>query len=99
MAGPMHQPTLIQSSQAHHPTPATQAGTQGPRPPIYFCEQGAAAVRLALCSPPVAAKGQKAFSQGGSLKAEGKRPIVALCGHPTEGGLLLVLTADGQLTG
>ena len=72
---------------------------QGPRPPIYFCEQGAAAVRLALCSPPVAAKGQKAFSQGGTLKAEGKRPIVALCGHPTEGGLLLVLTADGQLTG
>ena len=72
---------------------------QGPRPPVYFCEQGAGGVRMALCSPPAAVKGQKAFSQGGLLKAEGKRPIVALCGHPTDTGTLLVLTADGQLTG
>lgn len=67
---------------------------------IYFCEHGAGAVRLVLYSPPVAAKGQKAFAQGAALKPEAKhRPIVALAALPMEDSLLLVLTADGMLTG
>ena len=72
---------------------------QGPRPMIYFCEHGAGAVRLALYTPPVPAKGQKAFPQGAALKADGRRPIVALAALPMEDSLLLVLTADGMLTG
>ena len=66
---------------------------------IYFCEQGAASVRVVLYSPPVAAKGQKAFAQGAALKIEGRRPIVAMAALPMDDSLLLVLTADGMLTG
>ena len=66
---------------------------------MYFCEVGTSAVRLVLSAPPAAVKGTRAFVQGAPLKGDSKKPIIALATLPSDGYFLLVLTADGQLSG
>ena len=72
---------------------------QSSKPPAYFCEAGATAVRLVLSAPPAPAKGAKAWVQGSPLKGDVKKPIVALATLPSDPYFLLMLTADGQLSG
>lgn len=66
---------------------------------MYFCEEAATAVRLALSAPPVPVKGQKAWVQGSPLKGDLKKPILAMAALPSDPYFLLLLTADGQLSG
>lgn len=66
---------------------------------MYFCEAASTTVRLALSAVPAAVKGQKNFVQGAPLKGDVKRPIVALAALPSDAYFLLMLTADGHLTG
>ena len=72
---------------------------QSTKPPVFFCEAGATAVRLVLSAMPAPVKGAKAFVQGGPLKGDAKKPILALATLPSDAYFLLVLTADGQLSG
>ena len=72
---------------------------QSSKPPVYFCEAGANAVRLVLSAPPLPAKGTKAWVQGAALKGDLKKPILALATLPSDPYFLLMLTADGQLSG
>ncbi|KAK9806672.1 hypothetical protein WJX73_006627 [Symbiochloris irregularis] len=79
-----------------HPLMALGASV---KPPVYFCDLGATAVRLVLSHNPAPAKGGKAFLQGSPLKGDLKKPILALATVPSDPFFLLVLTADGQLSG
>ena len=72
---------------------------QSSKPPVYFCEAGSTAVRLALSAPPAPVKGQKTWVQGSPLKGDLKKPIIAIATLPSDPYFLLLLTADGLLSG
>lgn len=57
---------------------------QGPQPMILYCQHGSTSVRLVYTVMPAPIAGKKSVEkQGGQLKGDNKKPIVAMAPHPS----------------
>ncbi len=57
---------------------------QGPQPMILYCQHGGTSVRLVYTVMPAPIAGKKSTEkQGGQLKGDNKKPIVAMAPHPS----------------